>query len=635
VDVEQISLRMNPESFAFRGRRNLVDLGRGEELVRLHARDQLADVQVNMTLGLDARRVVGDGPLVAEQRFGFFDRGGQQIRARSFAQQIDRSFVGAGKRERPIGLGWIRVFQKKEFDAGRLLFRLAAESALPRFQSFRTRYIASASNDVAAQTECEQKGGKQAMHHFDYKAHYTEELLSDTVWKRRTILLAAAVALFFLYLFGLTRTGLIGPDEPRYAAIGQAMARTGDWITPRLWGNAWFEKPPLLYWMTAAGFKAGLGEDLAPRLPVAILSATFLIWFFLELRRAFDERTAFFATTILATSAGWLAFSHVAVTDLPLAATFGVAMLIAYRTASVKDSVVAGIFLGLAILAKGLVPIVLFAPAVWFLRHRLRELLVIFGVAAIAASPWYVAVTRINGSAFLQEFFWKHHFERFLTGALLHERPFWFYVPVVLAALFPWSPFLCLLFSKSTYKDPRARFLAAWFGWGLLFFSLSRNKLPGYLLPLLPPLAALLGVAIQKAQPRAVKMAALVAAAGVLLGFVPAIQDVLPQALRHGFSRAQFHPQLWWLLPALLLGSFCIFLDRTGRRPQALSLIALGVALSVVRLVWQTYPQLDREVSPRSFWIEHSRTISCSSERDRAWRYGLNYYAGRNIPDCH
>ena len=109
------------------------------------------------------------------------------------------------------------------------------------------------------------------------------------------------------------------------------MAQTGDWVTPRLWGKPWFEKPPLLYWMTAAGFKAGLDQDLAPRLPVALVSVGFLIYFFIALRREFDERVAFYATAILATSAGWLAFSHVAVTDLPMSAAFAAAMLIAMR----------------------------------------------------------------------------------------------------------------------------------------------------------------------------------------------------------------------------------------------------------------------------------------------------------------
>jgi 4-amino-4-deoxy-L-arabinose transferase-like glycosyltransferase len=460
-------------------------------------------------------------------------------------------------------------------------------------------------------------------------------LLSDTVWKRRTILLVSAVALFFLYLFGLTRTGLIGPDEPRYAAIGQAMAQTGDWITPKLWGSSWFEKPPLLYWMTAVGFEAGLGQDLAPRLPVALISVGFLVYFFLALRREFDERVAFYSTTILATSAGWLAFSHVAVTDLPMAAAFGAAMLMAFRTATARERLTAGALLGFAILAKGLVPLALFLPAIWFLRHRLRDLLVIFGAAAVIAIPWYAAATWINGTSFLQEFFWKHHFERFLSGALLHERPFWFYVPVLLGGLFPWSPLLLLLFAKPLYSDRRTQFLAAWSAWGLIFFSLSRNKLPGYLLPLLPPLAVLIGLAIKKAQVRAAKMMALVAISAALLGFVPAIQDVLPQALRHGFSRAQFHLPLLWIAPALLLALFCVILERTGYRQPAIGLIAAGVVLSVIRLVWQTYPQLDRQVSPRSFWVSHSGSVTCTSEKDRSWRYGLNYYAGRDVPDCN
>src|ERR1700740_2719460 len=104
---------------------------------------------------------------------------------------------------------------------------------------------------------------------------------------------------------------MLGPDEPRYASIGRAMAASGDWITPRLWGEAWFEKPALLYWMTGAGFRLGLGDDLAPRLPVALLSVAFLVFFYWALRREFGGRPALAATIILATSAGWLAFSYV------------------------------------------------------------------------------------------------------------------------------------------------------------------------------------------------------------------------------------------------------------------------------------------------------------------------------------
>src|SRR5271157_5784417 len=105
------------------------------------------------------------------------------------------------------------------------------------------------------------------------------------------------------------------------------MSETGDWVTPRLWGEPWFEKPALLYWMTATGIKAGLDLDLAPRLPVAIAAVAFLIYFLMVLRREFGDSAAFYATAVLGTSAGWLAFSHVAVTDLPMSAAFAGAML--------------------------------------------------------------------------------------------------------------------------------------------------------------------------------------------------------------------------------------------------------------------------------------------------------------------
>src|SRR5713226_5812190 len=100
-------------------------------------------------------------------------------------------------------------------------------------------------------------------------------------------LFLAIPLLYLLYFFGLTSAGLLGPDEPRYAAISREMAQSGDWITPSLWGEPWFEKPALLYWMEGAAFRLGLNEDLAPRLPVAVLSVTFLIFFYWILRREF------------------------------------------------------------------------------------------------------------------------------------------------------------------------------------------------------------------------------------------------------------------------------------------------------------------------------------------------------------
>jgi 4-amino-4-deoxy-L-arabinose transferase-like glycosyltransferase len=156
------------------------------------------------------------------------------------------------------------------------------------------------------------------------------------VWKARIrnskvpLLVWAALLLICLaYFYRLDAAGVLGPDEPRYASIGREMARSGDWITPRLWGQPWFEKPALLYWMTGAGCRLGLGPDLAPRLPVALCSFAFLVFFWWLLRREFGSTVAWLAALMLATSAEWIGFSQVGVTDLPMAAAFIAALLLA------------------------------------------------------------------------------------------------------------------------------------------------------------------------------------------------------------------------------------------------------------------------------------------------------------------
>ena len=131
------------------------------------------------------------------------------------------------------------------------------------------------------------------------------------------------------YLYGLSATGLIGKDEPRYASIAREMARSGDWITPRLWGSPWFEKPPLLYWVEGLAFRLGLGPELAPRLPIALCALAFLVFFWWILRGEFGCLAAWLATLILATTGGYLGYSQVGHMDLLLTATFGGALLLA------------------------------------------------------------------------------------------------------------------------------------------------------------------------------------------------------------------------------------------------------------------------------------------------------------------
>ncbi len=440
-----------------------------------------------------------------------------------------------------------------------------------------------------------------------------------------------------LYFAGLSTSGMLGPDEPRYASIGREMATSGDWITPRLWGAAWFEKPALTYWMTGAAFRLGLGEDLAPRLPVALISVAFLIFFQWILRREFGARAAWAATLILGTSALWLGSSFIGTTDLPMTAAFSAAMLLALEwieTGNRRRLPLAAALLGVAVLAKGLAPLALSLPLFWCGRRRIRDWLhppVIAAFAAVAL-PWYVLCYLHNGAVFLRSFFWEQHVERYLSTSLAHGQPFWFYVPVLIAAMLPWTPLLALLARRALYGDARRRFLILWAVFVLIFFSFSRNKLPGYILPLAPPVAALMGIALAENE-RA--RWALPAAAACLI-VIPAALPVLPQALMTGISRATWPSPDWtWLWP-LVLAVAIYWLERQRRRNAALAVMAVAVTAGVVTLKLLDLPAIDQAYSARPLWreIADRRGQVCIESMHRSWRYGLNYYSVTPLPDC-
>jgi len=441
---------------------------------------------------------------------------------------------------------------------------------------------------------------------------------------------------YFLYFYGLGVIGLLGPDEPRYASIAREMARSGDWITPRLWGQPWFEKPALLYWMTGAAFRLGLGEDLAPRLPVALLSVAFLAFYWWILRREFDELQAWLSVLILGTCGAWIGFSQVGAPDLPLTATFSVAMLLALPWIARGDArwlPAAAALLGLAVLAKGLVPLVLATPIV--LRGpRLQELIrprVVAPFLAVAV-PWYLLCYLRNGRAFLEVFFWQQQVARLTSPALMHIEPWWFYLPVLAAALLPWTPLAALLFTRRVYADPARRFLLAWVLFGLVFFSISSNKLAGYILPLLPAIAALMGSALAEIAKARIWLAA---CAALLVAFLAA-GSMLPHAVAEGLSRAPLPAFHWtWLLPAAIAAG-AWQLESRKRRLAAVASIAVCVSAAVVWLKRVDAAEIDRVASARGFWREiagRSNDI-CVDSLSRNWRYGLNYYSVAPLPDC-
>jgi 4-amino-4-deoxy-L-arabinose transferase-like glycosyltransferase len=428
-----------------------------------------------------------------------------------------------------------------------------------------------------------------------------------------------------VYLSGLDRVGILSTDEPRYAAIGRHMAESGDWVMPVLWGRPWFEKPPLLYWMTAAGFACGLGPELAPRLPVALLSIGFLVFSFVRLRRMFGERAAMMSTVMLGASAGWLAYSRVAVTDLPLAATFGAAMLLLMTAASWPVFVAAGALFGLAVLAKSLVPLVLVMPALWLRRRRWRMLLLTLAVAFAVATPWHIAMYFRAGGSFVEDLFLRQQFGRFFTAERQHVQPFWFYLPVLIAGLLPWTPALAALRPR---HDRHLRFLLAWAIWGLIFFSASTNKLPGYVLPLVPPLCALGGVALDRAR----RAGRILAMCGLLVIAFPIAESMLPAGIAHGLRGAGLRMKPVDVLIALAAAAAAVLAERAGRRAIAVASVSLIVAGVVLWGVVWTLPEIDKSASARTAWRSGLRCIPPAAPRDL--EYGLNYYEGKQLSSC-
>jgi len=309
--------------------------------------------------------------------------------------------------------------------------------------------------------------------------------------------------------------------------------------------------------------------------------------------------------------------------------------LVTDRRNRLSHRVGAAALLGLAVLAKGLVPLALALPLVFLARRRLRELLHPAAIAAflLVAAPWYLLCWKANGWPFIEEFFLKHHFGRFSAEALQHPQPFWFYVPVLLAGLFPWTPLVVLLFRKRSYQDPRRRFFVLWVVFGLVFFSAAVNKLPGYVLPLAPALSALMG--LELAESRRVRWP--LAACALLVALLPAVAAVLPEAVLEGLRRAQAGPISWGAAaPAVVAAGLAWWMETRGRRLWAVSVVVAVMTAGVVWLKVTTFPALDRVASARFVWRQVAGQAGevCVEEAKRGWLYGLNYYSVTPLPSC-
>lgn len=512
--------------------------------------------------------------------------------------------------------------------------------------------------------------------------------------------LAVAISLFGQ----LGAIGLTGPDEPRYVWIARAMARTGDWVTPRLYGQPWFEKPILYYWAAAVGFRLNLPAEWAARLPsafAALASAMAIAWLarrFYGSNESWDRNPTLIAPLIFATSVAGIAFARAATPDMLFSACIVLAMACAggllWRAGVLRRSVeisaalpaltstshetgqqaalspnargkrhlpllvMLGIFLGAGTLAKGPAAVILAGGAVllWALAtRRWREAVRLLHPAAIAAFcivalPWYV-ICALRNPDFLRVFILQHNFERYLTPMFQHKQPFWFFGPIFVAALLPWTILLWPATQEGlrTWREKAwiyspGFFFACWTVFPILFFSASESKLPSYILPAIAPAALLCAVAGIRAFDRAQQSARVVAfgLAGTWAALAIAALFYLRRIDWHAddpFATSNTAPTKIYFGLALLFAAaaaMAIFgLRRNARWTIGLCALCLVGGVEAANTV--ALPLVEGRYSARPYaeFLKndpHPDRIF-TYQLPRAWNYGLDFYFGRELPE--
>jgi 4-amino-4-deoxy-L-arabinose transferase-like glycosyltransferase len=365
-------------------------------------------------------------------------------------------------------------------------------------------------------------------------------------------------------------------DESRYGEISREMVASGDWLTPRLNGFKYFEKPPLQYWTTAALFEVLGARDWVARLWTALIGFAGIALTFYAGNRLFGPPSGAYAAAVLAGSPLYVVLGQVNTLDMSVTFFLSAAIF----AAALRRWLWFWAACALAVLAKGLIGIVLpiGAMALYILVKRdwplIRELrLVAGGLLFLAiAVPWFVAVSAANPE-FAHFFFVQEHFQRYLTEMHQRAHPDWYFIPVLAAGMAPWLVPLVLAPLRAIRERSDAELLL--WCWALVvfaFFSLSSSKLPPYILPIFPALAVL---AARSLTPRVLR----VQSGLLLIGSLAAAYGL------HRFAaggRYEAYAQ-WLVVAALILGALALAahaLTHRGHVASAALVIAAGALVA-------------------------------------------------------
>jgi len=409
------------------------------------------------------------------------------------------------------------------------------------------------------------------------------------------------LALFgFLYFFELGSRPFATPDEARYVEIPREMVASGDWITPRLNGVKYFEKPPLLYWLQGLTQKAVGLNEWSMRLWPVLFALMGLLGTYLFTRRYFTRQAAVNTVLILGSSVLYFALSRLIVLDMPISVITTLGLYSFYTAFFTPEHspkrrlwfYAFSLCCALGMLIKGLMALALMGPiiVIWLSVTRGWGMLRPFYPFSAAiiflaiAAPWHI-LAAIENPEFLHKYFVVEHFMRYTTTMHMRYQPMWYFIPIVLIGFLPWTGFL-LSTARNCVRDIRQNqllaFLWIWVIWIFGFFSISNSKLIPYILPVFPPLAILIAQHFENASKKTLCISTAIMLVVMGVGLIGA-EMLFPEL---GAEKKELGFYLQFIGVVMLLGGAVVF-DHRKRLKQktlhAMLIIQFFVALTMIK----------------------------------------------------
>lgn len=435
-------------------------------------------------------------------------------------------------------------------------------------------------------------------------------------------LLFMAIVLGVFYALWIGGHALFTPDEGRYSEVAREMVITHDYVTPRLNGVAFLDKPILYYWLQASAIRLFGLKEWALRFWPALMGVLGCLVTYFAGRQLFNRRTGILSAVILAASPLYYGAAHYANLDLEVAVLISITLLFAAlalhsTTKTTRNSyfILAYLFCALATLTKGLIGIVFPALIIgaWILllqrwntlkQMRLITGLLIFGVITL---PWYYLVQKANPE-FLHFFFVTQQVARFLAaGDYNNQTAVWFYIPIVLIGFFPWSVFVVQALAKNikTVLQNRQQhsvelFLLLWFILIFIFFSIPKSKTIGYIIPIFPALSLIVGRYLDglwETKPTTgFRLGVILFSIISFLIFAVAI--AAPFINSFDIKPIQIHYLTWFAVIFLVAGVFSFKLLRSDEFHKIVYSFIIVAAMSLVTLLASTNVINDKSIKP-------------------------------------